>query len=97
MPMRARTGAGFGVQQKYRHVDVAVLGPDELMRAADKRQFLLADAVHGGLVPFERNPFRGYDTPQRIPGGFVIPWGLISSAMGADMGSMNSTAIASVT
>jgi len=44
-----------------------------------------------------RNPFRGYDTPLPMLGGFVIPWGLISSAMGADMGSMNSTAIASVT
>jgi len=39
-----------------------------------------------------RNPFRGYDTPQPIPGGFVIPWGLISSAVGADMSSMKDSA-----
>src|SRR5215211_615893 len=48
--MRAWPLPGKRVEQEDGHGDVAVVGADELMRAADERQVLLADAVHGCAV-----------------------------------------------
>src|SRR5271165_548028 len=46
MTMRARSGAGFAVEEEDGNRGVAVLGADKLMRAADKRQVFLADVMH---------------------------------------------------
>src|SRR5262245_31599336 len=46
MTMRSRTAAGKRAEQEHRHVHVAVIGADELMRASLKRQVLLANSVH---------------------------------------------------
>src|SRR5262249_30754359 len=47
MTMRPRAGAGLAAKQEHRNVDVALIGADEVVRAAAKRELLLADAVHG--------------------------------------------------
>src|SRR3954447_6279401 len=47
MPMRSRAGARLAVEEKHRHVDVAVIGADEVVRAAAQRQVLLANSLHG--------------------------------------------------
>jgi hypothetical protein len=47
MPMGAGSPARQGVQEEHRHIHVAVIGADKLMRAADEREILLADAVQG--------------------------------------------------
>src|SRR5262245_52446809 len=46
MTMRSRTPAGKRAEEEDRHVHVAVVGADELMRAAHERQILLAHSVH---------------------------------------------------
>src|SRR4051812_35021422 len=47
MPMRSRAGARLAVEEKHRHIDVAVIGADEVVRAAAQRQVLLANSLHG--------------------------------------------------
>ena len=50
------TTTGLSVEEKHGHVDVAVVGADELVRAANERQVLLANAVHPPMPA--RNPDR---------------------------------------
>jgi hypothetical protein len=38
------------VEEEHGDIDVAVVGPDELVRAALKRQVMLANAVHFALL-----------------------------------------------
>ena len=44
--MRSRAASREGAEQKGGNIDVALLGPDELMRAALTWQVLLTDSVH---------------------------------------------------
>ncbi len=53
MTMGPGTTPGERAEEKCGDVDVAVLGPDEVMRAALKRQVLLADTVHPTCAPLE--------------------------------------------
>lgn len=46
MTMRARATPRLGVEEEYGNVDIAVVGPDEVVRAAFERQVFLTDAVH---------------------------------------------------
>jgi hypothetical protein len=46
MAMRARPAAGQGIEEKYRDADVALIGADELVRAALEGEILLTHAVH---------------------------------------------------
>jgi hypothetical protein len=46
MPMGPRPAAREGAEEEHGHVHVAVIGPDELVRAAHEGQVVLADAVH---------------------------------------------------
>jgi hypothetical protein len=48
MPMGAWTTAREGAEEEHGDVDLPVVGPDEVMRAAMKWQVLLTDAVHPG-------------------------------------------------
>jgi hypothetical protein len=47
--------AGPGAEEEHGDVDVPLLGAHELMRHADERQVLLANAMHGSL-PRETPP-----------------------------------------
>lgn len=52
MTMRSGTASGERPEEEYGHADIALIGPDEVMRAALEGQIFLADAVHclpGGL------------------------------------------------
>jgi hypothetical protein len=55
VPMRSRSPARLGVEEEYRNVHVAVIGADELVGAADEREILLADTVHGGRSSWLRS------------------------------------------
>lgn len=46
VPMRSGPTAGRRAEQVDRNVDVAMIGADKLMRAALKRQILLANPMH---------------------------------------------------
>jgi hypothetical protein len=50
--MTVRPGAppGESPEEEHRDIHVAVIGPDEVVRAALKREVLLADAVHLGVL-----------------------------------------------
>jgi hypothetical protein len=48
------TASGKGAEEEHGDVHVAVIGPDELVRAAPKWQVLLADAVHPADTPLWR-------------------------------------------
>jgi hypothetical protein len=50
MPMRSRATAREGAEKKHGDIHVAVISPDELMRAALKREVLLTDAVHPAIL-----------------------------------------------
>jgi hypothetical protein len=52
MTMGTRTPAREGAEKEYGDVDITVVGPDEVMRAALKWQVLLANAVHPGMLPW---------------------------------------------
>src|SRR5262245_35948882 len=47
MAMRAGPGAALAAEQKHRDADVAVIGADEVVRAAAKRQIRLSNFQHG--------------------------------------------------
>src|SRR5262245_3114737 len=47
MAMRAGPRAALAAEQKHRHVDVAVIGADEVVGAAAKRQIRLSNLQHG--------------------------------------------------
>ncbi len=51
MTMGTRTTAREGAEEEYGDVDITVVCPDELMRAAMKWQVLLTNAVHPGDAP----------------------------------------------
>jgi hypothetical protein len=51
MTMGTRTTAREGAEEEHGHVDITVVGPDEVMRAAMKWQVLLTNAVHPGGAP----------------------------------------------
>jgi hypothetical protein len=51
MSMGARTTASEGAEEEHGDVDITVVGPDEVMRAAMKWQVLLTNAVHPGDAP----------------------------------------------
>jgi hypothetical protein len=51
MTMGARTTAREGAEEEHGDVDIPVVGPDEVMRAALKWQVLLTNAVHPGSAP----------------------------------------------
>jgi hypothetical protein len=53
MAMGARTTSGQGSEEEDGDVDVAVIGPDELMRAALEWQVLLTNAVYPAGAPTE--------------------------------------------
>jgi hypothetical protein len=53
MAMGAGTTPGEGAEQKYGDVHIAVVGPDEVVRAALKWQVLLANAVHPADAPVD--------------------------------------------
>jgi hypothetical protein len=44
------TPSGEGPEEEHRDIDVAVIGPNEVVRAALKREVLLADAVNLGVL-----------------------------------------------
>jgi hypothetical protein len=46
MTMRPGTMPREGTEEEHGDIHVAVIGPNELVRAAHKRQVLLTDAVH---------------------------------------------------
>jgi hypothetical protein len=46
MTMGPGTTPREGTEEEHGDIHVAVIGPDELVRAAHKRQVLLTDAVH---------------------------------------------------
>jgi hypothetical protein len=46
MAVWARTASWQPVEQEHGNANVALCGPDEMMRAAAKRQILLANAMH---------------------------------------------------
>src|SRR5207248_7928930 len=46
MTMRTGTGTGLTVEEEHRDVDAAVVGPDEIVRAAAQRKIFLSDANH---------------------------------------------------
>ncbi|MEO5580317.1 MAG: hypothetical protein ABIR58_06630 [Gemmatimonadaceae bacterium] len=48
MTMGPGTTARQAVEKEHRNIGVTVVGPNELVRAALKRQVLLADAIHVG-------------------------------------------------
>ena len=50
MTMGSRATPGLCAEKKDRDVHVAVVGADELVRAADEGQVFLANAVHGGVL-----------------------------------------------
>lgn len=65
--MRPRPTPRSSIEQKDGDVHVAVLGADEVMRAAAKGKFFLVYAVHGGVAPVERSGrYRG--------GGLISAW-----------------------
>jgi hypothetical protein len=47
----AWTTAREGAEKEHGDVDITVVGPDEVMRAAMKWQVLLTNAVHAGNAP----------------------------------------------
>jgi hypothetical protein len=49
VPVRTGPLARKSAQQKHRDVDVAVLGSNEFVRAADEWKILLADVIHALL------------------------------------------------
>jgi hypothetical protein len=51
MTMGGWTTAWKGAEQEHGDVDITVVGPDEVMRAAMKWQVLLTNAVHPGDAP----------------------------------------------
>ena len=51
MTMGAWTTAWEGAEQEHGDVDITVVGPDEVMRAALKWQVLLTNALHPGDAP----------------------------------------------
>jgi hypothetical protein len=51
MTMGPRTTARESADEEHGDVDITVVGPDEVMRAAMKWQFLLTNAVHPGDAP----------------------------------------------
>ena len=53
MTMGPGTTPGERAEEEGGDVDVAVLGPDEVMRAALERQVLLGDTVHPTCAPLE--------------------------------------------
>jgi hypothetical protein len=53
MPVGSRTTPGEGAEEEYGDVHVAVLGPDELVRATLKGQVVLTNAVHRAHAPVE--------------------------------------------
>ncbi len=52
--MRAGALAGLGAEQERADGDVALVGADELVRAAHERQVLLADTVHAAVLLLEK-------------------------------------------
>jgi hypothetical protein len=50
MTMRPGTAAGKRAEEKGGDVDVAVIGSDEVVRAALKREVLLTHAVHPAML-----------------------------------------------
>jgi hypothetical protein len=46
MTMRPGATARKSAQQEYRHIHVALIGADELVRASLKRQIVLTNTVH---------------------------------------------------
>jgi hypothetical protein len=53
MAMRPGTTPGQSAEEKDGDIDLAVLGADELVRAALKWQVLLTDTVHPAYAPVE--------------------------------------------
>jgi hypothetical protein len=51
MTMRARTTAGEGSKEEYGDIHVAIVGANELVRAALEGQILLANAIHPTDAP----------------------------------------------
>ena len=51
MAMGARTTARKRTEEEHGDIDITVVGPDELMRAALKWQVLLTNALHPGDAP----------------------------------------------
>ena len=56
MTMGSRTTPREGAEQEYGDIHVAVIGPDEAMRATLKRQLLLTNAVHPVMLHLEVQP-----------------------------------------
>jgi hypothetical protein len=55
MAMGARTTPGKGAEEEHGDIHVAVIGPDELVRAALKGQLVLTDTVHPLDAPLRVN------------------------------------------
>jgi hypothetical protein len=51
MTMGSWTTPGEGAEEEHGDVHIAVVGPDEVVRAALKRQVLLTNAVHPADAP----------------------------------------------
>jgi hypothetical protein len=54
MTMRARTTPGESAEQEHGDAHIAVVGPDEVVRAALEWQVLLTNAVHPADAPVDR-------------------------------------------
>jgi hypothetical protein len=71
MAMGSRAPPREGAEEEYGDTHVAVVGPDELVRAALKRQVLLTDSVHPPDAPY-RSPTKRpgvSGTEPSLPGG----------------------------
>jgi hypothetical protein len=53
MTMGSRTTPRESAEQEHRDIHVAIIGPDEVVRAALKGQVLLTNAVHLADAPME--------------------------------------------
>jgi hypothetical protein len=65
MAMGSRATPREGAEEEYGDTHVAVVGPDELVRAALKRQVLLTNSVHPADAPSR--------SPTKRPGGGTEP------------------------
>jgi hypothetical protein len=59
MTMGSRTTPGESAEEEHGDIHVAVIGPDEVVRAALKGQVLLTNAVHPADAPMEAG-YGGY-------------------------------------
>jgi hypothetical protein len=74
MAMRPGATPGGRAEEEHGDVDVAVIGPDELVRAALKGQIFLPDTMHTALLLWRWCvPRCGGEPPASCPSGAPLP------------------------